>query len=98
MASQSADTELTEIKTAPYVPLSHPFVERLIGTFVEDHSGMQSLIAAQFADRVVSLLLYQFASDRFKSSESMSVTIWSQMCGSFSIWWWGLFRTRENQP
>jgi transposase InsO family protein len=24
--------ELTEIKTAPHVPLSHPFVERLIGT------------------------------------------------------------------
>jgi hypothetical protein len=25
---------VTEIKTVPYVPLSHPFVERLIGTFV----------------------------------------------------------------
>jgi hypothetical protein len=25
---------LTEIKTVPYVPLSHPFVERLIGSFV----------------------------------------------------------------
>jgi len=24
--------ELTEIETVPYVPLSHPFVERLIGT------------------------------------------------------------------
>ena len=24
--------EMTEIKTVPYVPLSHPFVERLIGT------------------------------------------------------------------
>ena len=24
--------EVTEIKTVPYVPLSHPFVERLIGT------------------------------------------------------------------
>ena len=23
--------EVTEIKTVPYVPLSHPFVERLIG-------------------------------------------------------------------
>ena len=29
--------EVTEIKTVPYVPLSHPFVERLIGTFVEDN-------------------------------------------------------------
>ena len=26
--------EVTEIKTVPYVPLSHPFVERLIGSFV----------------------------------------------------------------
>ena len=24
--------EITEIKTIPYVPLSHPFIERLIGT------------------------------------------------------------------
>ena len=24
--------DVTEIKTVPYVPLSHPFVERLIGT------------------------------------------------------------------
>ena len=26
--------DVTEIKSVPYVPLSHPFVERLIGTFV----------------------------------------------------------------
>jgi hypothetical protein len=26
--------DVAEIKTVPYVPLSHPFVERLIGTFV----------------------------------------------------------------
>ena len=24
--------EVTEIKTVPYVPLSHPFIERLVGT------------------------------------------------------------------
>src|SRR3989454_1577563 len=29
--------EVTEIKTLPYVPLSHPFIERLIGTFVMDN-------------------------------------------------------------
>jgi hypothetical protein len=29
--------EITEIKTAPYVPLSHPFVERLIGTIRREH-------------------------------------------------------------
>jgi putative transposase len=32
MASQSSRLEVTEIKTVPYVPISHPFVERLIGT------------------------------------------------------------------
>jgi len=32
MASESAILDVKEIKTVPYVPLSHPFVERLIGT------------------------------------------------------------------
>ena len=31
--------EMTEIKTVPYVPLSHPFVERFIGTFVMDNKS-----------------------------------------------------------
>ena len=29
--------EIEEIKTVPYVPLSHPFVERLIGTVRREH-------------------------------------------------------------
>src|SRR5262245_53332866 len=32
MEGESSDLEIDEIKTAPHVPLSHPFVERLIGT------------------------------------------------------------------
>ena len=28
---------MTEIKTVPYVPLSHPFVERLIGTLRREY-------------------------------------------------------------
>src|ERR1017187_6470521 len=31
--------EMTEIKTVPYVPLSHPFVERFIGTCVIDNKS-----------------------------------------------------------
>jgi hypothetical protein len=31
MADQPASVEVVEIKTVPYVPLSHPFVERLVG-------------------------------------------------------------------
>jgi putative transposase len=30
--SRFHDVDVKEIKTVPYVPLSHPFVERLIGT------------------------------------------------------------------
>jgi len=29
--------EVTEIKTVPFAPLSHPFVERLIGTIRREH-------------------------------------------------------------
>src|ERR1700685_2897421 len=29
--------EVTEIKTVPYVPLSHPFVERIIGTIRREY-------------------------------------------------------------
>src|SRR5215469_14072774 len=29
--------EVTEIKTVPYVPISHPFVERLIGTIRREY-------------------------------------------------------------
>ena len=29
--------EVTEIKTVPYVPLSHPFIERLIGTIRREY-------------------------------------------------------------
>ena len=29
--------EVREIKTVPYVPLSHPFVERLIGTIRREY-------------------------------------------------------------
>jgi len=36
--------DVAEIKTVPYVPLSHPFVERLIGSFVEDNK-MQSIFS-----------------------------------------------------
>jgi hypothetical protein len=35
--------ELPQIKSIPYVPLSHPFVERLIGTFVEDNKSAVGL-------------------------------------------------------
>jgi hypothetical protein len=36
LAGESANPRLTAIKTVPYVPLSHPFVERLIGTICRE--------------------------------------------------------------
>ena len=37
VASQLRILEVTEIKSVPYVPLSHPFVERLIGTLRREY-------------------------------------------------------------
>ena len=37
MASNLRILEVVEIKTVPYVPLSHPFVERLIGTIRREY-------------------------------------------------------------
>ena len=37
MESQSSSTRCDRDQTVPYVPLSHPFVERLIGTLRREH-------------------------------------------------------------
>jgi hypothetical protein len=37
MGGGSSDPRVTEIKSVPYVPLSHPFVERLIGTIRREY-------------------------------------------------------------
>ena len=37
MGSNLRMLQVTEIKTVPYVPLSHPFVERLIGTIRREY-------------------------------------------------------------
>ena len=50
--------EVTEIKSVPYVPLSHPFVERLIGTVRREYldhmlfwtTGRSRKQAARFQD------------------------------------------------
>jgi hypothetical protein len=70
--------EVTEIKTVPYVPLSHPLVERLIGTIRREYLdrilfwGTADLEAklptAEALSRVVSdphrRLNYELAMDR----------------------------------
>ena len=39
--------EITEIKSVPYVPLSHPFVERLIGTVRRELSSAKTSCEAK---------------------------------------------------
>ena len=49
---------VTEIKIVPYVPLSHPFVERLIGSFVMDNKSAfcgDSRYVAQNPERAISV-------------------------------------------
>ena len=49
--------EVTEIKTVPYVPLSHPFVERLIGTIRREY--LDRILFWTTADLEAKLLDFQ---------------------------------------
>ncbi len=43
--------EVTEVKTVPYVPLSHPFVERLIGTIRREYLDQVPFWSARDLER-----------------------------------------------
>jgi len=49
--------EVTQVKTVPYVPLSHPFVERLIGTIRREYLDQVPFWTARDLER--KLLLYK---------------------------------------
>ena len=49
--------EVTEIKTVPYVPLSHPFLERLIGTVRREY--LDRILFWTTADLETKLLDFQ---------------------------------------
>src|SRR5213079_2095379 len=49
--------EVTEIKTIPYVPLSHPFVERLIGTVRREY--LDRILFWSTADLEANLIDFQ---------------------------------------
>jgi hypothetical protein len=49
--------EVTEIKTVPYVPLSHPFVERRIGTLRREYHDRTLFWTA--ADLEAKLIAFQ---------------------------------------
>jgi transposase InsO family protein len=60
--------EIEEIKTVPYVPLSHPFVERLIGTVRREHLDQTLFWTA--ADLEEKLRAFQ---DYFNRSRSLGL-------------------------
>jgi putative transposase len=60
--------EVTEIKTVPYVPLSHPFVERLIGTIRREYlDHMLFWTTADLESKLLDFRIY-FNNDRTHTS------------------------------
>jgi putative transposase len=62
---------VTEIKTVPYVPLSHPFVERLIGTI--RHECLDQLLFWTAADLEVKLSDFKRYYNEYRVHASLKV-------------------------
>src|SRR5688500_6351683 len=60
---------VTEIKTVPYVPLSHPFIERLIGTIRRECRDY--LLFWTGADLELKLFGFQNCYNRFRTHASL---------------------------
>jgi putative transposase len=59
--------EVTEIKTVPYVPLSHPFVERLIGTVGREYLDRTLLrTTADLETKLLDFQNYYMATERMR--------------------------------
>ncbi len=56
--------EVTEVKTVPYVPLSHPFVERLIGTIRREYLDQVPFWSIRDLERKLVLFKEYYNSDR----------------------------------
>jgi len=56
--------EVTEVKTVPYVPLSHPFVERLIGTIRREYLDQVPFWSALDLERKLLLFKEYYNRDR----------------------------------
>jgi len=56
--------DVTEVKTVPYVPLSHPFVERLIGTIRREYLDQVPFWSARDLERKLMLFKEYYNRDR----------------------------------
>jgi transposase InsO family protein len=56
--------DVTEVKTVPYVPLSHPFVERLIGTVRREYLDQVPFWSARDLRRKLMLFQDYYNKDR----------------------------------
>ena len=61
--------EIQEIKTVPYVPLSHPFVERLIGTIRREYLDRTLFLTA--ADLEEKLRVFQEYFNRHRAHSGL---------------------------
>src|SRR6266436_8147669 len=63
---------VTEVKTVPHVPLSHPFVERLIGSFVVHNKSecLDHLLFWTAADLEEKLLAFKSYCNRYRTHAS----------------------------
>ena len=56
--------DVMEVKTVPYVPLSHPFVERLIGTIRREYLDQVPFWSARDLERKLMLFMKYYNKDR----------------------------------
>ena len=56
--------DVTQVKTVPYVPLSHPFIERLIGTNRREYLDQVPFWSARDLERKVMLFKEYYIRDR----------------------------------
>jgi transposase InsO family protein len=64
--------EVEEIKSIPYAPMSHPFVERLIGTIRREWAVVASLLATAKLNDVEPFAYLKDVLDRMSNGHPMS--------------------------
>ncbi len=71
--------DVTEVKTVPYVPLSHPFVERLIGTIRREFLDQVPFWSSRDLER--KLLLFKEYYNRDRVHRGLNRAPPNEICG-----------------